>query len=114
VGQSKHDLVARALISERTQAAMADPEVRKRISIRTTLAMADPKVKQRQIAGLKAAFACPSLRKKISEATKAGMALWRERNERKLIALRDAWNAAPKAIRTKFLSEITGKRVGDG
>jgi hypothetical protein len=60
-------------------------------------------------------MADPEVRKLVSEATKAGMALWRERNERKLIALRAAWSEAPRTVRAQFLSEIfDSRRVGDG
>jgi hypothetical protein len=97
------DLVFRAEISARTQAAMAAPEVRQRVSERTKAALADPDVNARQRAGLKAAFADPALRLKVSIATKAGIERKRVRD---LQALRDAWRRADKATRSAFSTEI--------
>lgn len=50
----------------------------------------------------RAAMAAPEVRCKISEATKRGMARWREA---KLQALRNAWRQADKRVRAAFLAE---------
>lgn len=56
---------------------MARASTRQKISDRTSAALAQPEVKARHVAGLKAAFADPVLRAEISEKTKIGMANWR-------------------------------------
>jgi NUMOD3 motif len=103
-----YDLVTRAIISERTRAAMAAPAVRQRISERTRAAMPaahTPEMKERKRLGLVAAFANPDLRRKVSAATKLGIA---QRRARLLQALRDAWKGADKHTRNAFLAEIRG------
>jgi hypothetical protein len=87
------------LIRER----MARPEVRERISSATKSAYNVPGMRERKLAGLQRAFADPDLRRRISEATKAGMAA---KAERQRAALVDAWKAAPKAVRERFLCQI--------
>lgn len=56
---------------------MAAPGVSERIAERTAAALADPETKRRHVAGLTARFADPALREKISTSTKAAMQRWR-------------------------------------
>jgi hypothetical protein len=83
-----------------TRQRMDCPAVRARISERTKAAHDVPGMRDRKLAGLARAFADPELRCKISTATKAGIAA---KNER---ALKSAWNAAPAAVRQRFLSTL--------
>jgi hypothetical protein len=105
-----HDLIDRVVISERTQAAMAAPEVRQRISERTKRALADPDTKARQIAGLKKAFSDPVLRAKISTATKIGMDKWRART---LAAARVVLRQLPRGERAGALAILNAAVGGE-
>ena len=80
----------RPITAEKLRAWYADPEnmrlhmermarasTRQKISERTSAALAQPEVKARHVAGLKAAFADPVLREEISTNTKARMQRWR-------------------------------------
>jgi hypothetical protein len=99
------DLVTRAIISERTSAAMAAPAVRRTISERTKAAHT-LEMRERKRRGLVEAFASPELRHKVSQATKLGMA---RRRARLLQALHDAWKSADRKTRDEFLSEVGAK-----
>lgn len=77
-------------------------DVRQRISERTKAAHDVPGMRERKLAGLARAFADPALRRKISIATKAGMAA---KAEREFAELKGARDAAPAAVRRRFLAE---------
>jgi hypothetical protein len=97
------DAARRTAHSHLTRQCMDRADVRQRISERTKAAHDVPGMRERKLAGLTRAFADPELRRKISVATKAGMAA---KIERQFIALQSAWDAAPAAVRRRFLAEL--------
>jgi len=98
---------ARAAQGRLTRQKMKPASVRERISDRTRAALADPDVRSRQLAGLRDAMARPDVIARISEGTRAGMARW---HARLAAELRSAWHRAPKKIRTEFLAEVGATR----
>jgi len=88
----------RAAISERTRAALSDPEAQRR----RRRAYADPKVRQKISEHTKFAMSDPALRQKISERTKEGMAARLERQFAELVAV---WEKTPKKVRQRFLDQ---------
>jgi hypothetical protein len=101
------DAAKRAAHGDLTRQRMNRSEVRRRISERTSAAHDVPGMRERKLAGLARAFADPDLRRRISIATKAGMAA---RNERLFTTLQSAWEAAPTAVRRRFLSGLDQQR----
>jgi hypothetical protein len=98
------DPVKRTAQSELTRQRMDRCDVRARISERTKAAHNVPGMRERKLAGLRRAFADhPELLRKISAATKTGMAA---KAGREFAALKTAWNAAPSAVRRRFMVEI--------
>jgi hypothetical protein len=97
------DTARRTEQSDLTRRRMSRSDVRQRISERTKAAHEVPGMRERKLAGLTQAFADPELRRRISVATKAGMAA---KAEREFAALKGAWDAAPAAVRRRFLAEI--------
>ncbi|WP_092079214.1 hypothetical protein [Bradyrhizobium brasilense] len=90
----------RALIGERTRAAMAKPEVRERTRVGLRRAFADHALREKVRAHTKAAMASPEVRKRISERTRAGQAA---KLERELAELRAGLRVLPRAVRMAFL-----------
>jgi hypothetical protein len=94
---------AKARHSRLTREKMESAAVRERISNRTRAALADPDVHQRLVAGVREAMRQPGVVAKISENTRIGMARWRER---RINELRRLWNKSDRKMRAEFLAQI--------
>ncbi len=103
------DPQVRAIVSERTRAAMVRPDVRERVDNRSS----DPAWRRRVSEGTKAAMSDAAVRQLISDRTKAGILAKAEREQAQLKCLEDAWASSSSSVKRRFLEiHLSGSETG--